>query len=103
VGALDPLDGLSRLRVTFPDEIPTHSRRQIFYFDNRRRLRRLDYAVDIVSRRVRGANFCDEYKTFDGLAEPTRRRVFPLLIGNAPLPGPMLVAIDIHSIEWRAR
>jgi len=22
VGALDPLDGLSRLRVTFPDEIP---------------------------------------------------------------------------------
>jgi hypothetical protein len=56
-----------------------------------------------VSRRVRGAHFCDEYKTFDGLAEPTRRRVFPLLIGNAPLPGPMLVAIDIHSIEWRAR
>jgi len=29
--------------------------------------------------------------------------VFPLLIGNAPLPGPTLVAIDIHSIEWRAR
>jgi len=103
VGALDPLDGLSRLRVTFPDEIPTHSRRQIFYFDNRRRLRRLDYAVDIVSRRVRGAHFCDEYKTFDGLAAPTRRRVLPLLIGNAPLPGPTLVAIDIHSIEWRAR
>jgi hypothetical protein len=71
VGALDPLDGLSRLRVTFPDENPTHSRRQTFYFDNRRRLRRLDYAVDIVSRRVRGAHFCDEYKTFDGLAAPT--------------------------------
>jgi len=103
VGALDPLDGLSRLRVTFPDEIPTHSRRQIFYFDNRRRLRRLDYAVDIVSRRVRAANFCDEYKTFDGLAAPTRRRVFPLLIGTTPLPGPTLVSIDIHSIEWRAR
>jgi len=78
-------------------------RAQIFYFDNRRRLRRLDYAVDIVSRRVRGAHFCDEYKTFDRLAAPTRRRVFPLLIGNAPLPGPTLVAIDIHSIEWRAR
>jgi len=103
VGALDPLGGLSRLRVTFPDDIPTHSRRQIFYFDNRRRLRRLDYAVDIVSRRVRSANFCDEYQTFDGLAAPTRRRVFPLLIGNAPLPGPTLVAIDIHNIEWRAR
>src|SRR5262249_25685686 len=28
VGALDPLDGLSRLRVTFPDELPTHSRRR---------------------------------------------------------------------------
>ena len=62
-----------------------------------------DYAVDIVSRRVRGAHFCDEYKTFDRLAAPTRRRVFPLLIGNAPLPGPTLVAIDIHNIEWRAR
>ena len=61
-----------------------------------------DYAVDIVSRRVRGAHFC-EYKTFDGLAAPTRRRGLPLLIDDAPLPEPTLVAIDIHSIEWRAR
>jgi len=32
------------------------------------------------------------------LMAPTRRRVRPILFGNHPLPGPILVALDIHNI-----
>jgi hypothetical protein len=34
----------------------------------------------------------------DGLMAPTRRRVRPILFGAHPLPGPILVALDIHNI-----
>jgi hypothetical protein len=35
----------------------------------------------------------------DGLRVPTRRRVLPLLLGDRPLPGPTLVAIEVHELR----
>jgi hypothetical protein len=89
----------SRLRVTFPDNIPTHCRTQVFHFDDNRLLRRLDYTAEVVSRWAHAAHYCSHYQNFDGLMIPTKRRVRPIVFGEKPLPGPTLVAIDIHDVR----
>jgi hypothetical protein len=102
IEALEPLQGtlgqFTRLQVTFPADVPTHSRQQIFYFDDNRLLRRLDYTAEIVGGWARAAHLCDEYRTFDRLKAPTRRRVLPLPFGHTPLPGPTLVELEVHDI-----
>jgi hypothetical protein len=103
VEALKPLEGdlgkFTRLQVTFPADVPTHSRQQIFYFDDDRLLRRLDYTAEVVGGWAHAAHFCEDYRTFDKLASPTKRRVLPLPFGLKPLPGPTLVDIDVHDIR----
>jgi len=103
IEVLEPLPGalasLTRLQVTFPDDIPTHSRQQIFYFDDQRLLRRLDYTAEPVGGWAHAAHLCEEYRTFDRLKVPTRRWALPLLFGNKPLPGPRLVDLEVHSIR----
>jgi hypothetical protein len=100
---LDPAPGdppaTTRLHVTFPDDIPAHSREQVFHFDAEHLLRRIDYTAEIVGGWARAAHLCEEYRTFDGLRAPTRRRVLPLLLGDRPLPGPTLVAIEVHELR----
>jgi hypothetical protein len=103
VEALDPLHGalapLTRLLVTFPEDVPTHSRRQIFYFEDQRLLRRLDYTAEVVGGWAHAAHLCEDYRTFDRLKAPTRRRALPLLFGHKPMPGPTLVALEVHNIS----
>ena len=103
VRELSPLSGdlarLTRLHVTFPDDIPTHSREQVYYFDDQRLLRRLDYTAEVVGNWAHAAHLCDGYQLFGKLKVPTRRRVFPLPFGHRPLPGPTLVAIDVHDVR----
>jgi len=89
----------SRLRVTFPDNIPTHCKTQVFYFDQNRLLRRLDYTAEVVGRWAHAAHHCSRYQNFDGFMIPTQRRVRPIVFGEKPLPGPTLVAIDIHDVR----
>lgn len=100
---LDPLPGRyaewSRLRVTFPDSIPTHSKVQTFYFDTERRLRRLDYTAEVVGGWAKAAHLCEEHREFDGILFPTKRRVLPLFVGATPAPFPTLVALDIHDVQ----
>jgi hypothetical protein len=91
--------GSTRLHVTFPDDIPAHSREQVFHFDAEHLLRRIDYTAEVVGGWARAAHLCEAYRTFDGLRVPTRRRVLPLPVGDRPLPGPTLVAIDVHELR----
>lgn len=99
---LEPLPNPSqqwvRLGVTFPQDLPTHCRKQIFYFDENWYLRRLDYTAEVVGQWAHAAHFCENFKDFGGLKAPTQRRVYPLL-GKRLLPGPTLVAIEIHNIH----
>jgi hypothetical protein len=95
-----PTGTFSCLRVTFPDDLPTHCRSQTFYFDENRLLRRLDYTAEVVGNWAHAAHFCSEYRDFSGLKIPTRRRVRPLLF-NRPLGAPTLVAIEIHDVRLR--
>lgn len=87
------------LEVSFPQDIPTHCSKQVFYFDEQWRLWRHDYTAELVGRWARASHFCEEYREFDGFQAPTRRRVRPRSLGNTPLRGPTLVGIDIHSIR----
>ena len=93
------LASFTRLQVSFPDDIPTHCREQVFYFDALQQLRRLDYTAEVVGGWAHAAHLCGEYRSFGGIQAPTKRRVRPLLFGNDPLPGPTLVAIDIHDLQ----
>ena len=100
---LEPLPQVSelplRLQVSFPNSLPTHCKKQIFYFDHDYLLRRLDYTAEVVSRWAHTAHICENYQDFDGLKIPTKRRVLPLLFGSKPLSGPIIVAIDIHDLS----
>jgi len=91
--------GWTTLRVHFPTHLPTHCPTQTFYFDALRRLRRLDYTAEVVGRWARAAHFCEEYRDFGGLKAPTRRRVLPRFGRAKPLPGPILVGVDLHDLR----
>ncbi|MBW2439506.1 MAG: hypothetical protein JRH12_03450 [Deltaproteobacteria bacterium] len=88
-----------RLKVTMPEDLPTHCREQIFYFDDNWHLQRLDYVAEVVGAWAHAAHLCEDYQDFNGIKAPTRRRVRPILVGDTPLPGPILVALDIHHIQ----
>jgi len=100
---LEPLPGaltpLVRLEVTFPEDLPTHSRKQTFYFDAQRLLRRLDYTAEVVGRWAHAAHLCEEYRNFGRIKAPTKRRALPLLFGNHPLSRPKLVGIEVHQMQ----
>jgi hypothetical protein len=100
---LEPLSQIPefplRLQVIFPDSLPTHCKKQIFYFDQDYLLRRLDYTAEVVSRWAHAAHICENYQDFDGIKIPTKRRVLPLPFGKKPLSGPVIVAIDIHEFS----
>jgi hypothetical protein len=91
-----------RLEVTFPEGFDTHSRRQTFYYDALRLLRRHDYVAEPIGRLARAAHYCSEHARAGGLVFPTRRRVFPIGRANKPLRSPTLVSLDLSELEVRS-
>jgi hypothetical protein len=90
-------DGSVILTVRFPDFLPVHSPVQTLYFDPAGRLVRHDYTAEVVGGFAKAAHLCSDYRRFGDLWMPTRRRVYPRGPAGRPLPGPTLVAIDIHD------
>jgi len=72
------------LHVIYPPAFPTHSRKQTFYFDEQGLLRRLDYTAYVFSEWTRGAHYCSDHRTFDGLVFPSHRIVYPRLPSGHP-------------------
>ena len=87
-----------RLRVTFPPTVPTHCQEQVFYFDARSLLCRLDYTVEVVGSWVRAAHYCFDHRAFAGLMVPTRRRVVPRRSDGRAYSGPTIVWIEIKDV-----
>jgi len=102
VTAPEPHRAGTHLQVTYPDDIPTHSRTQELYFDESGRLVRHDYTAEVVGSWARAGHLCRDYRRFGELWLPTTRRVYPRGPFGRPLPLPTLVAIDIHHVEPRA-
>lgn len=90
-------DGSTTLTARFPDYLPTHSPTQTLYFNPAARLLRHDYTAEVVGSWAKAAHLCSDYRRFDGLWLPTRRRVYPRGPSGRPLPLPLLVGIDIHD------
>jgi hypothetical protein len=85
-----------RLQATFRASITTHSAEQVFYFGDDGLLRRLDYTVEADGGRA--AHYTAGYKTFDGLAFPTRRRVYRRNPDGTPDRSVTAITLDIHDI-----
>lgn len=71
------------LEVTFPEEFDTHGPVQKFYFDDKFRLRRLDYAAEVIgrTRSTPAAHYCFDHREIDGLVFPMLRRVVSIPTG----------------------
>jgi hypothetical protein len=88
-----------RLEATFPDELDTHSVRQIFYFDDRGMLRRHDYVAEVIGGWAHAAHMCTDQVESGGLVFPTTRWVRPIGPANRPLRFPTMVSLKLSEIE----
>jgi hypothetical protein len=87
------------LRVTFPEGNPSHSRQQEFYFGADNLLRRHDYHVDIAGG-FAAAQYVYGIVDADGIRLPTVRRAFRRDAQDRPLPGLVMVSIDISDVRF---
>ncbi|MBM3391264.1 MAG: hypothetical protein FJY34_04710 [Betaproteobacteria bacterium] len=71
----------------------------MFYFDEQGLLTRLDYTAEVVGGWAHAAHLCEAYRDFGGLKAATKRRIWPTLFGDRPMPFPNLVALDIDEIR----
>lgn len=81
------------LTVEFPPGFATHCPRQVFYFDERGRLRRHDYDPEPFASWARAAHYCFGHIELEGVFFSTYRRVVPRLADRRSLPFPVLVWI----------
>jgi hypothetical protein len=86
-----------QLKVTFPDEIATHTREQIAFFGPDGLLRRLEYTADVLGG-AKGLNYATDYREINGIMLPMKRRVHPADARRRKVEEPVLVAIDFHEI-----
>jgi hypothetical protein len=86
-----------RLKVTFPDDVKSHTREQISCFGPDGLLRRHDYTVDILGGAT-GLNYASDYRDVDGIIVPTKRRVYAYEGDYQLVKEPLLVAIDMGEI-----
>lgn len=87
-----------RLHVTFPPNIPTHSREQVFYFNSDGLIMRLDYTAEVFGDWAKAAHYCSAHKNFSGLIVSTRRRVLPRKSDGSPRGFPTLVWIEVDQV-----
>lgn len=88
-----------RLKVVFPDDIASHSKTQITHFGADGLMRRHDYTVDILGG-ASGANYVSDYRDFQGIRMPTKRRIYAYDQGMHKVPEPLLVSLDFGNLTF---
>jgi hypothetical protein len=88
-----------RLLVTYPSAIVAHTRQQTYCFDEGGLLRRLDYSVDILGGGP-AVHYPSEYRAFDGIMVPTRRRIYVRNPDGTPVRDPVSISIDITGATF---
>ena len=63
------------LKVTYPEGIHTHCREQVFYFNPKGLLQRVDYVTDVAGGVA--SHYCFDHVDYNGIVIPTLRRVVP--------------------------
>lgn len=87
-----------RLKISFPESIATHSPEQVFYVNASGLIARLDYSADVVGG-VPTAHYTSDYREFDGIKIPTKRRAYRRNADGTPIQDGVGVAIDISNIR----
>ncbi len=85
--------------MTFPYCIKSHARTQITHFGPDGRMRRHDYTVDILGGAT-GANYPTDYRTFQGISMPTRRRIYAYDDAMQKVADPLLVSLDFGELSF---
>jgi hypothetical protein len=81
-----------RLRVLFPDHIPTHCKEQVYYINEKGLIQRHDYVPELVKLQAPAAQYLWDHKTFSGITLATRRRVVRReQDGKSAMSGPTLI------------
>jgi hypothetical protein len=94
-------DGQSyrRLQVLFPDEIATHSKKQVFYIDETGLFKRHDYNVEILNNAA-SVHYTTDYTEVQGIKFPTNRKVYKRNDDNTALvPNPLFISINLSDIK----
>lgn len=90
---------LRRLHVTFPEEIVTHSREQVFYIDQLGLIKRHDYIVEILNNAA-SVHYVSDYIDVQGIKFPTSRHVYKRKEDNtAQVPAPLFISIELSDIK----
>ncbi len=89
----------SRLEVTFPDDIETHNKVQVFYFNEHNLLVRHDYAPEILGG-ITSSQYVKDYRTFDGINIPVTRRIYLRNPDGGYNPEPVMVSLDILDVAF---
>jgi hypothetical protein len=87
------------IRVTFPPDVPAHSREQSFWFGPDGLIRRNDYTAEVFGGWAKAAHYCWDHREFDGFMVPTRRRAMPRGPGRRPLRRIAVVTIAIDEVR----
>jgi hypothetical protein len=89
-----------RLKVTFPDDIATHSTEQIFYIGDDGLIKRYDYNAEVLAAGW-SVHYPSEYREVGGIMVPTKRRVYPRNDDGTPNLDLLFVSIDLDGITFR--
>jgi hypothetical protein len=87
------------LEVTYPDNIPAHTKTQKLYFDDAFMLKRLDYVTDVLGGVA--AHYCYDPVTVDGIVFPTLRRVVRRTSDGPLLSGRTSFILDYTNVGVR--
>lgn len=88
------------MEVTFPDDVPAHTKVQQFYFGPDNLLRRFDYSTDVLGGVA--AHYCFDLKEFGGITMPTLRRVVSRTSEGAQVSGRTGFLLDYTNVEVRS-
>jgi 3-oxoacyl-[acyl-carrier protein] reductase len=86
------------LEVTYPDNIPAHTKTQKLYFDDAFMLKSWDYETDVLGGVA--AHYCYDPATVEGIVFPTLRRVVRRTPDGPLLSGPTSFVLDYTT--WRS-
>jgi hypothetical protein len=87
-----------RLLVTYPTSLATHNTESVFYYDEKFRQRRFDYAPYVTANHPVG-HYTDDPQIYDGIVYPAKRRVYVRDPDtNRRIPGAHISA-DTLSVE----
>ena len=88
------------LDAEFPENFPTHSKRQRFFFDSKTGLlTQHNYNADIITSLATAANVVKSHQNFHGINLPAHRIVTPRKKNGEARNSPTLVEIIVHDLK----